>query len=113
MELPDLIAHIPAHAAEIICRRVSDQLKEALSACGPDEDVEGWAPTPKGPMRVRDLGYHGAHLMVVYVVDEQRANSRLLVSPEAFQLLLLTVKKDPQRQRTPIGFSGDAGRKRG
>ncbi len=90
------------HLEESI-RHEEDDLQEG-------EAIVALCYLPNGDViQVLEIGYHNPYLMRFYGVDAQGNNSTVLVAMQSVQLVVKTIKLEPEQERRRIGFVGSSG----
>ena len=102
----------PNSYTETLYERLQENIETAGTRLGKDEELAAYYHTHSGEvLSVTDFGYHNAHLMIIYGVDQHMNECQVFVHTHSFEVVLKVLKKVSPEQRKGIGFIGEVSMK--
>ena len=101
----------PTSYASNLYDRLQENIQTAKANLQADEELAAYYYIASGGIiGIKSFGYHDPYLIIIYGVDEQMNECKVLVHPYSFQIVLKVLKIENQNQRKTIGFIGDINR---
>jgi hypothetical protein len=101
----------PNSYASELYDRLQENIETSKANLQADEELAAYYYTASGGIiGITSFGYHNPYLIIIYGVDEQMNECKVLAHAYSFQIVLKVLKIENQNQRKTIGFIGDINR---